>query len=69
MSGQLFLTVLRFEQSRVRSELEIDELLRFGGPEDDGQQNKDRGQRRFDIGCPSFVLPVVELAFVEGVEQ
>lgn len=69
MAGQLFLTVLRFEQSRGRLELEIDELLRFGGPEDDGQQNKDRGQRRFDRGCPSFVLPVVELALVEGVEQ
>ena len=51
------------------SKLKIDKLLGFSGPEDDGQQNINRGQCRFDIGRPAFVLEVVELALVEGIEQ
>jgi hypothetical protein len=51
------------------SELKIDELLGFGGPEDYGQQNKNSRQQGFDEDRPSFILPVEELTFVESIEQ
>jgi len=44
-------------------------LLGFGGPEDYGQQNKNRWQQGFDEERPSFILPVEELGFVESIEQ